>query len=266
MVERNELILVYFATVRRITLIYMKSTAIIIPTRLKAKRFPNKPLAKIKNIPMIIHVVNRAEEASVGQVIVATPDQEIIDIVKKNGGQAILTKNEHPSGSDRAYEAYLKMLENKVDLIINLQGDMPNIKPDSILKLVMFMRKSNCDIGTLASNIKDKKDMQNPNIVKVQVNEKLEVDSFLNAKDFFRIKNGTNNQKIYHHIGIYAFTNTALKKYVKLSRSRLEIDRKLEQMRAMENNLSIKVGLCDSKPLGVDTEDDLKKVREEMRI
>ena len=119
----------------------MKSTAIIIPTRLKAKRFPNKPLAKIKNIPMIVHVVNRAKEATVGQVIVATPDQEIIDIVKKNGGQAILTKNEHPSGSDRVYEAYLKMLENKVDLIINLQGDMPNIKPDSILKLVMFMRK-----------------------------------------------------------------------------------------------------------------------------
>ena len=246
----------------------MKNTAIIIPTRLSAQRLPNKPLAEINNIPMIIHVLNRAKESKAGEVLVATPDNKIIEIIKKNGGKAILTKPEHSSGSDRIYEAYTKELINKenFDLIINLQGDMPNIKPDSILKLVMFMRKSNCDIGTLASNIKDKKDMQNPNIVKVQVNEKLEVDSFLNAKDFFRIKNGTNNQKIYHHIGIYAFTNTALKKYVKLSRSRLEIDRKLEQMRAMENNLSIKVGLCDSKPLGVDTEDDLKKVREEMRI
>ena len=246
----------------------MKNTAIIIPTRLSAQRLPNKPLAEINNIPMIIHVLNRAKESKAGEVLVATPDEKIIEIIKKNGGKAILTKPEHSSGSDRIYEAYTKELINKenFDLIINLQGDMPNIKPDSILKLVMFMRKNNCDIGTLASNIKDKKDMQNPNIVKVQVNEKLEVDSFLNAKDFFRIKNGTNNQKIYHHIGIYAFTNTALKKYVKLSRSRLEIDRKLEQMRAMENNLSIKVGLCDSKPLGVDTEDDLKKVREEMRI
>ena len=105
----------------------MKSTAIIIPTRLKAKRFPNKPLAKIKNIPMIVHVVNRAKEASIGQVIVATPDQEIIDIVKKNGGQAILTKNEHPSGSDRVYEAYLKMLENKVDCKIKKKGSNQNI-------------------------------------------------------------------------------------------------------------------------------------------
>ena len=246
----------------------MKNTVIIIPTRLSAQRFPNKPLAEINNIPMIIHVLNRAKESKAGEVLVATPDEKIIEIIKKNGGKAILTKPEHSSGSDRIYEAYTKELINKenFDLIINLQGDMPNIKPASILKLVMFMRKNSCDIGTLASNFKDKKDILNPNIVKVQVNQKLEVDSFLNAKDFFRIKNGTNNQKIYHHIGIYAFTNTALKKYVKLSRSRLEIDRKLEQMRAMENNLSIKVGLCDSKPLGVDTEDDLKKVREEMRI
>ena len=163
MIERNELILVYFATVRRTTLKYMKSTAIIIPTRLKAKRFPNKPLAKIKNIPMIIHVVNRAKEASIGQVIVATPDQEIIDIVKKNRGQAVLTKNEHPSGSDRVYEAYLKMLENKVDLIINLQGDMPNIESNSIIKLEKLMRNNKCDIGTLSSSIMNKEELESFN-------------------------------------------------------------------------------------------------------
>ena len=172
----------------------MKSTAIIIPTRLKAKRFPNKPLAKIKNIPMIVHVVNRAKEATVGQVIVATPDQEIIDIVKKNGGQAILTKNEHPSGSDRVYEAYLKMLENKVDLIINLQGDMPNIEPNSISKLEKLMRNNNCDIGTLAFDIKNKEDIINKNVVKVSLAQRLKINDFLVANDFFRIKKDLKNE------------------------------------------------------------------------
>ena len=113
----------------------MKNTAIIIPTRLEAKRFPNKPLAKINNIPMIIHVFNRARESEVGEVFVATPDEKIVSIVEENGGQAILTKRNYSSGSDRIYEVYLQKLKNNVDLIINLQGDMPNIKPNSILKL-----------------------------------------------------------------------------------------------------------------------------------
>ena len=129
----------------------MKNTAIIIPARLGAKRFPNKPLAKINNVPMIIHVLNRAKESKVGEVFVATPDDEIFQVIKENGGKAILTKMDHPSGSDRVYEAYKQKLKNKVDLIINLQGDMPNIKPNFISKLVKLMRKNNCDIGTLAS-------------------------------------------------------------------------------------------------------------------
>ena len=126
----------------------MKNTTIIIPTRLGAKRFPNKPLAKINGVPMIIHVLNRAKESKVGEVIVTAPDDEIIQLVKKNGGKAILTKPEHPSGSDRIYEVYIKELKNDVDLIINLQGDMPNIKPNSILKLEKLMRSNECDIGT----------------------------------------------------------------------------------------------------------------------
>ena len=121
----------------------MKNTAIIIPTRLGAKRFPNKPLAKINNVPMIIHVLNRAKESKVGEVFVAAPDNEILNIVKENGGHAILTKNDHLSGSDRIYEAYLKNLKDNVDLIINLQGDMPNIKPNSISKLEKLMRHIN---------------------------------------------------------------------------------------------------------------------------
>ena len=242
----------------------MKNTAIIIPTRLGAKRFRNKPLVKINGIPMIVHVLNRAKDSRIGEVFVATPDSEIIDIIKEHGGQAILTKHDHPSGSDRVYEAYLKQLKDNVDLIINLQGDMPNIKPNSISKLEKLMRQNDCDIGTLASFIKNDEEIINSNVVKVQVDQKLENDSFLDAKDFFRIKKDLKNEKIYHHIGIYAFTIVALTKYVKLSRSKFEIKRHLEQMRAMENDLVVKVGLSDSTPLGVDTEEDLKKVTKEM--
>ena len=244
----------------------MKNTAIIIPTRLGAKRFPNKPLVKINNVPMIIHVLNRAKESKVGEVFVATPDNEILQVVKENGGKAILTKEDHQSGSDRVYEAYIKELKNSVDLIINLQGDMPNIKPSSILKLAKLMRNNDCDIGTLASYIIDKKEITDINIVKVHVDQALKNDNFLEAKDFFRTKKNLNNKKIYHHIGIYAFTNIALTKYVKLARSKLEIERNLEQMRAMENNLVIRVGLCDSVPLSVDTEEDLIKVSKEMNL
>ena len=244
----------------------MKNTAIIIPTRLKAKRLPNKPLVEINGLPMIVHVLKRAKESQVGKVFVATPDNEILNIVKKNGGQAILTKPDHPSGSDRIYEAYLKELKDKdnVDLIINLQGDMPNIKPEAISKLEKLMKVNSCDIGTLASPIKNKDEITESNIVKVQLEQDLKNDDFLIAKDFFRIKKDLKNEKIYHHIGIYAFTNVALTKYVKLSRSKLEIERNLEQMRAVENNLVVKVGLSDSTPLGVDTEADLKKVSKEM--
>ena len=242
----------------------MKNTVIIIPTRLGAKRFPNKPLAKINDIPMIIHVLNRAEESKVGEVFVATPDDEILQVVKENGGKAILTKTDHPSGSDRVHEAYIKKIKHNVDLIINLQGDMPNIKPKFISKLARLMRNNNCDIGTLASYITDKKDIMNPNVVKVHIGQTLKDDNFLGAEDFFRIKNNLSNEKVYHHVGIYAFTDVALAKYVKLARSKLEVERNLEQMRAIENNFIVKVGLCESTPLGVDIKEDIIKVQKEM--
>ena len=146
------------------------------------------------------------------------------------------------------------------------RSDMPNIKPNSISKLEKLMRNNDCDIGTLASYIADKNDMTDTNVVKVQMDAMLKDDDFLKAKDFFRIKQDLNHEKIYHHIGIYAFTNIALTKYVKFARSKLEIQRNLEQMRALENNLIIKVGLSDSLPLGVDTEEDLAKVSKEMKL
>ena len=240
----------------------MKNTIIIIPTRLGAKRFPNKPLVKINNVPMIIHVLNRAKESKIGDVFVATPDDEIFQVVKENGGNAILTKYEHTSGTDRVHEAYLKELKDTVDLVINLQGDNPLISPNSIIKLEKLMRDNKCDIGTLASNIKDKHEILDSNVVKVQVNEVLTENNFLNAKDFFRIKKDLKNENIYHHCGVYIFTKDALSRYVSLSRSKLEIERNLEQMRAMENNISIKVGLSESIPLSVDVPEDLKKIEE----
>ena len=243
----------------------MNNTVIIIPSRLGAKRFPNKPLAEINGLPMIVHCLNRAKESEIGEVIVATPDQEIVNVVKKNRGDAILTKFDHTSGSDRIYEVYKKNFSDKADLIINLQGDMPNIDPNSISKLEEHMRSNNSDIGTLASNL-EKNDINNPNVVKVHVEKDMTASNFLVAKDFFRTNKDLQNKKIYHHIGIYAFTNDALTKYVKLSRSKLEINRNLEQMRAMENNMMIKVGFCDSKPLGVDTKESLEKVTLEMNL
>ena len=242
----------------------MKNTVIIIPSRLKAKRFPNKPLAKINNLPMIVQVLNRAKESKVGEVFVATPDDEISKVVKKNGGNVILTKQDHASGSDRVYEAYSKISQNKIDLIINLQGDMPNINPSSISKLEKLMKSSNCDIGTLAAQIKKKDEILNPNVVKVQTNQVLKNSDFLEINDFFRQKKALNSEKIYHHCGIYIFTKESLKKYVNIPRSKLEIERNLEQMRAVENNMQIMVGLSESIPLSVDTEEDLREVIKEM--
>ena len=243
----------------------MKNTAIIIPTRLGAKRFPNKPLSEINGIPMVLHVLHRAKESKIENIYVATPDDKICQLINENGGKAILTKDNHESGTDRIHEVYLKMLKDKIDLIINLQGDMPNIKPDSILKLERLMRKNNCNIGTLGASIEEKEEFNDPNVVKVEVNKVLKNDDFVDAQDFFRTKKDFNNKNIYHHIGIYAFTSIGLTQYVKLSRSKLEIERNLEQMRAMENHLTIKVGLSNSIPLSVDTEQDLIKISKEMK-
>ena len=242
----------------------MKNTAIIIPARLDAKRFPNKPLVKINDLPMIMHVYNRAKESKVGKVFVATPDNEIYDLVKSHNGEVFKTKKNHASGSDRVYEVYEDNLKAEVDLIINLQGDMPNIKPSSILKLEKLMRDTKSEIGTLASPIKNIQENEDINIVKVDLEQKLKSNSFLIARNFFRKKDDLEIQNLYHHIGIYAFTNNALKKYINLPRSRLEIERNLEQMRALENDIVIKVGLSDSMPLSVDNEKDLEKVKKEM--
>ncbi len=241
----------------------MNKTAIIIPSRLDAQRLPNKPLKLINNKEMILHVYNAAIKSNAGDVYVASPDQKIVEIVESSGGNAIRTQGNHETGTDRVFEVFKTRLNSKPNIVINLQGDMPNIKPQAISDLVSYMNKDKCDIGTLASDLHSTSEINNPNVVKVGVKEKLSNDMFKNAYDFFR----TNNQStynLYHHIGIYAFTNKALIRYVSLKRSKLELERKLEQLRALENNMSIHVGYMKSTPLSVDTEEDLIEIKKLM--
>ena len=242
----------------------MKKTAIIIPSRLDAQRLPNKPLELINNKEMILHVYEAALKSDAEEVFVATPDQRIKDIVKKFGGNCILTTGKHETGTDRVFEVFKKILNGNPQIVINLQGDMPNIHPDTINNLINYMKKGECEIGTLASKFTSNSELEDENIVKVLVKEKLEPSIFVKALDFVRINNMKEFQA-YHHIGIYAFTNKALLRYVGLKRSKLELERKLEQLRALEDGMSIHVGYVKSSPLSVDTKRDLDEIKRIMK-
>ena len=241
----------------------MNKIAIIIPSRLNSQRLPNKPLKLINNKEMILHVYESAVSSKAGDVYIATPDQKVIDIVKNIDGNVIKTSDKHETGTDRVFEVFKNTLNSQPNIIVNLQGDMPNIQPRAISTLVSYMQQGKCDIGTLASEFSSKDEIQNPNVVKVAVKDKLSENIFVNALDFFRIDKNSNDI-LYHHVGIYAFTNKALMRYVSLKRSKLEIDRKLEQMRALENSMSIHVGYIKSQPLSVDTEEDLIEIKKLM--
>jgi len=243
----------------------MSKIAIIIPSRLDAKRLPNKPLELINNKEMILHVYDSAKKANIGEVYVATPDRQIINTVKKHGGIAIETNLKHKTGTDRIFEVFSNTLKKKPEIIINLQGDMPNINYKDIVALSDYMKKNLCDIGTLAGNLKNKEDNENSNVVKVVTNEKINIGNFCKTVDFFRLTSGQVNDKTFHHVGIYAFTNKALIRYVMLERSKLELERNLEQLRALENGMKINVGLINSLPLSVDTQEDLNKIIKLMR-
>ena len=243
----------------------MTDNVIIIPTRLEAKRLPNKPLKKINNKEMILHVYEAAKKANVGEVIVASPNKEIYDLISSNKGICVRTKDTHNTGTDRIFEVFDKVLKKEPQTIINLQGDMPNIEPDSIKMLCNYMQKKLCDIATLASEFKDKSAIENINNVKVLTKNALASNQFDLAIDFFREKEVSKNDFIYHHIGIYAFTKEALLRYVDLERTKKELNRNLEQLRALENNMKVHVGFTSSLPLSVDTEEDLKNIKQFMK-
>ncbi len=240
----------------------MNKTVIIIPSRLDASRLPNKPLELINNKEMILHVYAAAKKTN-SEVFVATPDQKIIDVINKNKGKAVLTSINHQTGTDRIYEVFKGHLNSEPNLIINLQGDMPNIESQAISDLINYMQQGNCDIGTLASSFSSDNELADENNVKVAVKDQLIAGKFSEAIDFFRVDE-KKYQNYYHHVGIYAFTNKALVRYVSLQRSKLELERRLEQLRALENSMSIHVGYINSSPLSVDTMNDLMEVRKIM--
>ena len=238
-------------------------TLIIIPSRMSATRLPGKPLLKINGLSIISHVSRKAEEANIGEVVVATEDQQIVDDVKKNGFNAILTSNKHKTGTDRIYEAIKKLNIKDVDLIMNLQGDEPQIEIEDIMSLNDKMIKNNSNLGTLAAIIKDNKYLKNENIVKVITENSLEKNDFPKAISFIRKSDKIEN--LYHHIGIYCYSRDSLEKFVKLNQSKNEIESRLVQLRALDNDIDINVSLAKSSPIGVDTKEDylaLKKIME----
>ena len=196
-------------------------------------------------------------------MIVATEDQEIIDDVRSNGFNAILTSNIHKTGTDRIHEALKKSNIRDVDFIMNLQGDEPAIDIQDIIKLNNKMLKNPSNIGTLAATIKDNKNLKNENIVKVITEKALEEYNFPKGISFLRKSEKIDN--IYHHIGVYCYSKDSLEKFVQLSQSKNEIENRLEQLRALDNSIDINVSLAKSSPIGVDTEEDylaLKKIME----
>jgi len=230
-----------------------------------ATRLPGKPLLKINNLSIISHVFKRAEEAKIGEVVVATDDQEILKDVTKNGGKAILTNKNHKTGTDRIFEAYKKLDIKNVDYILNLQGDEPDIDKNDIINLNNFMINQDAEIGTLAGKIQDDKMLDNKNVVKVITDKKLIENNFPIALNFTRDNLSTVSQNIYHHIGIYSYKISILEKFIRLEQTNNEKKNKLEQMRALDNKLNINVALAKSSPLGVDTEEDylaIKKIME----
>ena len=244
----------------------MSKTLVLIPSRLQASRLPGKPLLKIKNKSIINHVYEKALEADVGEAYVVTGDKEIYNEVMQGGGKCILTSKKHNTGTDRIYEGYQKIKNNKNNYILNIQGDEPLVDTQDIKNLVNKVSHNNLEMGTLACEIVDKKLMHNFNTVKVETKSKLDKKNFSIALNFLRSLKDYENKFIYHHIGIYMYKIEILKKIVFLKQTISEIELRLEQMRALENNISIKVVLANKIPIGIDTIEDYKKVKKLMEI
>ena len=241
----------------------MTKTIILIPSRLAATRLPNKPLLKINGLSIINHVYEKALSTNIGDVFVATGDKEIFEEVTKKGGKCVLTKKDHQTGTDRIFEAYEQLELNNIDYVINLQGDEPMIDIDDVRNLYMCATNNKSDIATLACEIIDKNELNKKNIAKVCTDKKLSNRSTSKAITFSREILFNYKSNIYHHIGIYIYKVSILKKFVNLKQSKNEIDQKLEQLRAIDNKILIDVILANKSPIGVDTEEDfveLKKI------
>lgn len=233
---------------------------ILIPSRMSSTRLPGKPLADINGLPMIVQVVRRAVEADIGRVVVAADSAEICDVVKAAGGEAILTRDDHMSGSDRIFEA-LQMLDpdGVFDQVINVQGDLPTIDKHSIRAACALLDDKTVDISTIAAKITDEEEKHNPNVVKV-IGSPISGER-LRALYFTRATAPYGDGPLYHHIGLYGYRRDALERYVSMPPSALEKRESLEQLRALEAGMRIDVAIVDTVPLGVDTPADLIKAR-----
>jgi len=233
---------------------------ILIPSRMSSTRLPGKPLADINGLPMIVQVVRRAVEADIGRVVVAADSAEICDVVKAAGGETVLTRDDHMSGSDRIFEA-LQMLDpdGAVDQVINVQGDLPTIDKRSIRAACAVLEDPAVDISTIAAKITDEEEKHNPNVVKV-IGSPISEER-LRALYFTRAMAPYGDGPLYHHIGLYGYRRDALERYVSMPPSALEKRESLEQLRALEAGMRIDVAIVDTVPLGVDTPADLIKAR-----
>ena len=240
---------------------------ILIPARLQSVRLPNKPLADIAGVPMIVHVMRRAQEADVGRVAVACAEREIAEAVTAASGEAVLTRADHASGSDRIHEALMRLDgDGKHDAVINLQGDLPTIAPDLPRAALDLLHDPEVDIGTLAAEIRDAGERNDPNVVKAVVSTGGTPSSAATgagrALYFTRARAPAGDGALWHHIGLYAYRRAALEQFVALPASPLELRERLEQLRALEAGMRIDVAFVDSVPLGVDTPRDLARARE----
>lgn len=238
-----------------------RNPVIIIPSRMASTRLPNKPLADINGDPMIVHVWWRAMESKLGKVVVACDMQDIVTAVEKAGGQAVLTKPDHPSGSDRIWEA-LNALEGneQYDAVINVQGDEPALNPADIRKAYELLQNPTVDIGTLAVVITDEKKKTMNQVAKAVVDMK-EGGSHGRALYFSRLPVPSGEGPMYHHIGLYAYRRDALARFVAAPPAPLEQREKLEQLRALAMGMHIEVGIVDAASRGVDTPEDLEEIR-----
>ncbi len=232
-------------------------TVIIIPSRMGSIRYPNKPMVKIKGIPMVQRVWKQAIKADIGDVFVACSEEEVFDLITSIGGKAVLTNPDLPSGTDRVYAAYnLIDQNNEYENIINLQGDMPMIDPKDIRSACIPL-KHGFNIGTIATNITQNEE-RNPNITKVKINWR-DSDFLGNCIDFYKLSRGELNN-VYQHVGIYSFKPQTLKKFISLPISKNEIDRKLEQLRALDAGINIGITFVENVPISIDTKEDLIKI------
>ncbi len=241
----------------------MNQSLIVIPARMKATRLPGKPMKDICGEPMIVHVWRQACRADAGRVVVATDDEEILGAVRAAGGEAVMTRADHVSGSDRVFEAINHIdPEAGAEFIVNLQGDLPTLEPALIRACVKLLEEPHTQIGTLAAKITDEGEVENPNVVKI-VGSPYAKDgrSLLRALYFTRAPAPAGDGPHYHHIGIYAYRRSALERFVSLPPSALEKRERLEQLRALEDGMRVDVAVVDTVPVGVDTPADLERVR-----